>query len=104
MRSSNIARTSTLNLRARPALRWLAIALLIFAQLAFSNHVHELDEAVNHECTLCSQLSAVEHGHTGPVDLPILSLGTISATAVEQIKPLVRSGKLLPPSRAPPAL
>lgn len=97
-------RTAIPILRPRPALRWLAIALLVFAQLSFASHVHDLDDAVSHDCTLCSQLSIVEHGEAAHAAVPVLpSLQAVSISANWTLSTR-SSNRLLPPARAPPCL
>lgn len=90
--------------RASLPLRLLAVALLLFAQISFANHYHEVDEAGAHgyDCTVCLQLHSVKNtagSSSSPylVDHLVVSIDPRGTTA-----DLLALKLFLPPSRAPP--
>jgi hypothetical protein len=101
MRAVQLIRRSTLK---NPAIRWIAVALLVFAQISYAGHYHELGELASHDCTVCSQLSTVENGSTGHASAPPFPPAQAIAKVADQAGARISFCSLLPPSRAPPFL
>lgn len=84
-------------------IRWLAIALLLFAQFSLASHYHPVNDIQQHDCSLCSQLQSVSP--------PLAQTSNLSFPSGAQQRPFRRitlsvpaSRVYVPPSRAPPRI
>lgn len=85
----------------RQPLKWLAIGLLLFAQVSLAAHYHEANDLASHECAVCTQLHSVEHT-TVHTEQPLVPARVASFYFHEHTDTSIVPSRLLPPSRAPP--
>ncbi|HEX7027439.1 MAG TPA: hypothetical protein VF268_09365 [Gammaproteobacteria bacterium] len=85
-----------------PVKAWLAIALLLFNQLALALHVHDADDHVRvHQCAVCMQLQSGEHAALIKCDLR-LPEPFEDTFHLSDSNTFITAARLIPRSRAPP--
>ena len=81
---------------------WLAIALLLFNQLALALHVHDPDDHVRvHQCAVCMQLQSGEHAALIKYDLRLPESFKDDFPSTNS-NTFITAARLIPRSRAPP--
>lgn len=81
---------------------WLAVALLLFNQLAIALHVHDTDDHVRvHQCAVCMQLQSGDHALPVSCDLRMPERFKDVFYSLDS-NTFVETARLTPRSRAPP--
>ncbi|MGQ9426055.1 hypothetical protein ACXYTJ_04355 [Gilvimarinus sp. F26214L] len=84
-------------------MRWVAVALLLFAQLSLAYHFHDVEElSAGHDCTVCSQLQSVKDTASKGAETLQPEPGSDRPVQAGTSAPVVTAPHYLPPTRAPP--